>query len=196
MRKRIMLPKLLFLPLFALAMVSHHVYQDRGLVDLSLELTGVVLLVACAMGRVWTAAYISGKKNKELVTGGPYSLVRNPLYFFSLLGFIGAGLAFESITFAALLSALFFVTHWPTILQEERTLRAAFGEQYDAYATSVPRLIPRSWKFRSPDFVQFKSSIYSRAVLDSALVLSAFLLAHTVEWGQVNEVLPVLVHLP
>ena len=108
MRKRIILPKLLFLPLVGLAMVSHHAYQDDGPVDLSLELTGFVLLVACAMGRVWASAYISGKKNKELVTVGPYSLVRNPLYFFSLLGFIGTGLAFESITFAMLLAGLFF----------------------------------------------------------------------------------------
>lgn len=196
MRKRIMLPKLLFLPLIALAMVSQHVYPDRGFAEQLLEMSGFVLLVACAMGRVWCAAYISGKKNKELVTGGPYSLVRNPLYFFSLLGFIGAGLVFESVTFAALLAALFFVTHWPTILHEERKLKATFGAPFDAYANSVPRLIPHSWKLRGPDIVQFTSSLYTRAVLDSSLVLSAFVFARTVEWGQISGVLPVLVHLP
>ena len=46
--------------------------------------------------------YVGGRKNAELVTTGPYSMMRNPLYFFSLLGVAGVGAQTGSVlaTFA------------------------------------------------------------------------------------------------
>lgn len=54
------------------------------------ELTGYLLLIAAALGRIWAFAYIGGRKNRELCQKGPYALTRNPLYFFSFLGVVGA----------------------------------------------------------------------------------------------------------
>ena len=54
--------------------------------------SGILFLVGClcvgaAMaGRMWCAQYIAGYKNDVLVREGPYSVCRNPLYFFSFLG--------------------------------------------------------------------------------------------------------------
>jgi protein-S-isoprenylcysteine O-methyltransferase Ste14 len=196
MRKRIVVAKLLFLPVIGMALISHHVYQDGSFVDLSLEITGLALIVACAMGRVWTAAYISGNKNTDLVVDGPYSIVRNPLYFFSLLGFVGMGLAFESVALALMLAILFFATHLPAIASEEQKLRDIFGQQYDDYVWSVPRLIPRSWRPSNPGVVKFKSSMYSRAVLDCSLIMCVFMIGHTIEWAHLNQLLPVVFRLP
>ncbi len=195
-RKRIIVPKLLFLPIFCIALVSHHVWREEGLVNLSFEVFAITLVAIGAIGRIWVSAFVSGKKNKELVVDGPYAIVRNPLYMFSLLAFIGAGLAFETLTFALLFVALFFATHLPTILAEERFLRDKFGEQFDAYVQAVPRLFPRSWRPTCPNEVKFNSAIYSRAALDSSLIMSMFLVAHVIEWGHLHRVLPVYFHLP
>jgi protein-S-isoprenylcysteine O-methyltransferase Ste14 len=48
-----------------------------------LEMAGVSLALLCVAGRMWSSLYIGSRKNRELVTAGPYSITRNPLYFFS-----------------------------------------------------------------------------------------------------------------
>src|SRR5262245_33988965 len=129
--KRLLVPKLLFLPMIAFALLSQSVYVEDGFWDTTLEVLALVLLSIGAVGRVWVSAYISGRKNAELVTDGPYSITRNPLYFFSFIAYVGAGLAFEKLTLAVAFAVFFFLTHWPTIIAEENKLRAAFGDQFD-----------------------------------------------------------------
>jgi protein-S-isoprenylcysteine O-methyltransferase Ste14 len=52
---------------------------------------GLVIVAVASSGRIWCSFYLSGRKDSELTTLGPYSLCRNPLYFFSSLGVIGIG---------------------------------------------------------------------------------------------------------
>jgi protein-S-isoprenylcysteine O-methyltransferase Ste14 len=195
-RKRVIAPKLLFVPLFCVALVSHHIWSEDGVADVGMEITSLALVAIAATGRIWASAFISGKKDSELVVDGPYAIVRNPLYMFSMLGFIGAGLAFEQITFAILFTAVFFATHLPAIFAEERFLHERFGAQFEEYVRRVPRLIPRSWKPNCPLQTTFTSSAYSRAVVDSTLIIGMFLVAHIVEWGHLHRVLPVYFYLP
>jgi hypothetical protein len=144
------------------------------------------------MGRVWVSAYISGRKNKDLVVDGPYSLTRNPLYFFSFLAYVGAGLAFEKLTVAFAFGIAFFLTHWPTILAEETKLQALFGDAFDRYCERVPRFFPRFGPMTVPESVTFVPALYNRAVLDCALIMSTFILAHLIEYGQLAGVIPIL----
>lgn len=195
-RIRILTAKLLVLPLFALALLSHHMYSEDSLADLGLETGGFLLLLVAAMGRVWASAYISGRKSATLVTDGPYSIVRNPLYFFSFVGFLGAGLAFESVALAAAFGLLFFLTHWPTILREENRLYQLFGEQFTHYRQSVPRFLPNPWKLSNPSSVDLAPQLFTRAIMESSLVLSVFLLAHVVEWAHLHAGAPVYFTLP
>ena len=50
---------------------------------------GAVLVGIASIGRLWCSIYIAGYKTKKLIAEGPYSMCRNPLYFFSFLGAIG-----------------------------------------------------------------------------------------------------------
>jgi protein-S-isoprenylcysteine O-methyltransferase Ste14 len=78
-------------------------WPEGGLVREALQWSGYVAIVICVLGRAWCATYIAGRKSRELVDHGPYSVVRNPLYGFSLAGLAGVGLSTGSITRAALL---------------------------------------------------------------------------------------------
>ncbi len=48
-----------------------------------MDIIGFVFIVMAGVGRIWSSAYISGFKNGKVVKDGAYSLMRNPLYFFS-----------------------------------------------------------------------------------------------------------------
>lgn len=192
--KRLLIPKLFFLPAIVFAMVSQPVYIEDGFWDTTWEVVSFLVLLVASFGRVWCSAYISGRKNSELVTEGPYSISRNPLYFFSFLGFLGAGLAFEKLSVAIAFGVLFFLTHWPTILYEERKLRAKFGSVYDDYALRTPRFLPRFGLLQMPDSVTFSPAIFNRAMLDCGLIMSTFILAHFIEYAQSAHWIPVYFH--
>lgn len=81
------------------------------------------------------------KKNEELATTGPYSYTRNPLYLGSILIAIGFSIAARSLWIWVLVLLLFVLIYVPVIGGEEAFLRSKFPD-FDAYAKSVPRLIP------------------------------------------------------
>ena len=60
-----------------------------------IEWIGIVLIVICILGRTWSSLYIGGRKIDEFVQTGPYSIMRNPLYFFSCVGAVGVGMQFR-----------------------------------------------------------------------------------------------------
>jgi protein-S-isoprenylcysteine O-methyltransferase Ste14 len=57
-------------------------------------------------------------------------MCRNPLYFFSLIGAIGLGLASENLLILGLIM-IFFLVYYPfTIIAEEAKLEITFGYSY------------------------------------------------------------------
>jgi protein-S-isoprenylcysteine O-methyltransferase Ste14 len=191
--KRLFIPKLLFWPLIAFAVVSQSAYGEGTFWGTTLEVVSFLILLAGAMGRVWVSAYISGRKNSELVTDGPYSMTRNPLYFFSFVAYVGAGLAFEKMSVAFAFGFTFFLTHWMTILAEEGKLRRIYGATYDNYAERVPRFLPRIKTLQFPKFVTFRATTFNRAILDCTLIMLVFVLAHVIEYFQNCQILPILI---
>lgn len=161
-----------------------------------MESTGLILLVAAMGGRIWASVHLTGRKNRELVTSGPFSLTRNPLYFFSLLGFVGAGLVFESVTLAVLMGLVFFVAHWPTIRTEERQLEALFGDEYRRYRERVPRFLPVLGRPHSEEVIPVDARRFRLALRDALAIPLVMVLAEVAEWAQDTGLLPVLVELP
>ncbi len=92
------------------------------------------------IGRNWSAI-VTLKQGHELVTSGPYALVRHPIYTGLLFAFAGTALAVGQwrglVAMAIVLASL-----WRKLRLEERWMRERFGLAYDAYRARVKALVP------------------------------------------------------
>lgn len=171
---------------------AHSAYREDGLLNLLFETTGSFMLFLAAVGRIWSAGFIAGQKNSRLIQDGPYSIMRHPLYFFTFLGFLGAGLAMESFVLTGTMIAIFLVTHLPVIRREEDRLRQLFGEEYGRYAQRVPAVIPKPWLFRYSSSLELQCRAFNRAVFDASLIGLIFIGTEVLEWCHVHGIIPVL----
>lgn len=120
-------------------------------------LLGLLLMSAGMLGRAFCAVYIEGRKLNSLVTEGPYSISRNPLYFFSFLGGVGIGLAGQNlIVFVLLLIA--FLLYYPGVMRrEEWAMELKHGEPFLQYKSSTPLFFPRFSTYQEPDTLTIKT---------------------------------------
>src|SRR4029079_7238896 len=117
----------------------------------SLFILGLGIASMGAAGRAWATSYISGQKLKRLIKWGPYSLCRNPLYFFSTLLGIGFGFCTETFTMPVIITIVLTSLYYFQIRNEERRLQRAFGVEYESYVAQVPRFFPSSRCYYEPD---------------------------------------------
>ncbi len=93
------------------------------------------------LGKQWTyvARTIEGH---ELITQGPYRLVRNPIYLamFGMMVAFGLSLTIWPGLLAAIV--IFLIGTMIRIRSEEKLLRATFGAQFEDYARRVPAFLP------------------------------------------------------
>ncbi len=168
--------------------------------DTLLGAVALMLLVGAMGGRIWANVHLAGRKDRTLVTGGPYRFVRNPLYLFSLIGFVGAGLAFGSIVLGAISAAVFFAFHWPEIRAEEERLQVLFGEEYERYRRRVPRMIPVPSKVLTPPTTSRELVVdqgrFGESLRDCLAIPMVLVIAEVLEWAKLEEIVPVLIHLP
>jgi protein-S-isoprenylcysteine O-methyltransferase Ste14 len=108
---------------------------------LALWLGGTACVLLGIALRLWAAGCL--RKQQALVCWGPFAYLRNPLYVGTLLIGVGLGLLTGRWEALALVAALMLAVYLPTVLHEERELRALFGPAYDAYCREVPRWLPR-----------------------------------------------------
>ena len=92
------------------------------------------------LGRNWSGT-VTIKKEHELITSGPYAVVRHPIYTGLLLAFLGSALALGEWR-AVLAFALAAGALWRKLRIEERWMRQQFGDAYQAYSRRVAALIP------------------------------------------------------
>ena len=118
--------------------------------DRTVQYAGLALCIGSAAFAAW-AMWSLGRsygirmdifEGHRLVTGGPYRLVRHPMYLGILFFHLGASLALESTLL--LVATLVYVVPLTAIriVAEDKVLAAAFGESFASYRRSVPTLLP------------------------------------------------------
>ena len=128
------------------SVVRHVIGSDIH--NLPLNILGLALCAAGLAFAVWARIHIgknwgmpmSVKENPELVTSGPYRLVRHPIYSGIMLAMIGSGLTSNAIWF---ILVIFFVVYFIfSARREEALMTREFPDQYPAYKKRTKMLIP------------------------------------------------------
>ena len=92
------------------------------------------------LGRNWSSA-VTIKQGHELITTGPYALVRHPIYTGILAGFLGTAIALSQVR-GFIGFVVIFLVLWPKLRMEEEWMRSQFGETYASYAHRTAALVP------------------------------------------------------
>lgn len=160
-------------------------------IGLSLLALGYALTGIGQIGRVWCLSYIAGHKTEDLVTAGPYSLCRNPLYFFSVLGAVGVGLGSSTVSFP-LLVLVGFVSYYPFMLKAEaNNLAGIHGDAYQAYRQMTPALLPSLKHFHESNEQLINSRAFRRGLFDTFWFFASLALMHVFAELHHSGVLPV-----
>lgn len=183
--------------LLLLAMLfTESFWVSETLMHEGLEIIGFGLILLCMIGRTWCSLYIGGRKKKLLVDQGPYSLSRNPLYLFSVLGGVGVGLQAGNLTAGLIFGLFVFALFSVVILQEENFLKAKFPTEFSAYAAQVPRWGPRFSNWHTEAELVVQPRLVLLTFRDALVFLMAIPLLEGIEMLQEAGWLPVLLHLP
>jgi protein-S-isoprenylcysteine O-methyltransferase Ste14 len=165
----------------ALLVVAPRVTGDSPYHDW-IEFSGFVAILAAIGLRLWCTLYIGDRKSAQLVTDGPYSLCRNPLYTASILGAVGVGLQTGMYTFGLIAGVLCWAIFAVVVRREEAFLASRFGETYRLYCARTPRFLPRPglWRETAASY-EFTSASLWRTLRDGSVFLLALPLTEVVE---------------
>ncbi len=114
---------------------------------IGIVLAGVGLALAVTARQTFVRAGTNVEPWKpalQLVTGGVFAWLRNPMYVGVTLLLIGLALALASDWMLGLTLLACLILHFGVVRREERYLEAKFGEDYRAYKARVPRY---GWPF-------------------------------------------------
>ena len=127
--------------------------------------------------RIWAVGYAGASTRartlgaaRDLVTTGPYSYVRNPLYLGNFLLSFGICLVANVYWLVAVLIVGYFSQYLPIIALEEAYLLESCGAIYRAYREAVPRLLPHLRPYSHPSPHDFS---WGRALKSEKRTLTA-----------------------
>jgi protein-S-isoprenylcysteine O-methyltransferase Ste14 len=160
-----------------------------------IEAFGLAFIGIAILGRLWCTLYIGGRKAGEVVSSGPYSISRNPLYVFSTIGAVGVGAQSGSLVISALFGVLCLMAFSIVAKREERFLAAQFPDTYPDYRRRVPRFFPKLSLYRDePSLTVLPHRVYT-TLKDGLVFFAAMPAFELVEYLQDSGVLPVLLRL-
>ena len=136
--------------------------------------------------RAWGVLYVGSETRvtgavgaSRLMTSGPFSRTRNPLYIGNMLIYLGIGIMswalFPWLQLAAM--AWFLFQYTMIVLEEERFLRGEFGEAFEKYTRAVPRfgIALRRYESPKPFTIDWRGGMASEARSVQAFLVAASL---------------------
>jgi protein-S-isoprenylcysteine O-methyltransferase Ste14 len=191
-KSRVMILRIAFAPVIFIVLFVWRSWDDHSIRDFVVEWSGYILLLAGISLRMWSTLYIGQRKSKKLITDGPFSMCRNPLYFGSLLMAVGIALCFENLILLIFVLVILVPIHLLVILSEEEQLLMNFGPAYEQYKKEVPRLWFAFSRYQSPEIIEVSTRAVRRAAMEMVLLLLIPPLGDLLEILHSSGALPVL----
>jgi protein-S-isoprenylcysteine O-methyltransferase Ste14 len=188
----------LLIPLVGVVVLSGRHWPQGTIGDSVFDCLGLALLLTAVGIRTWATFYVGGRKSKELVTTGPYSLCRHPLYLGSFLVGLAMAALLQSLTLAVVFLLLSPLMYAPVMREEERILELNHGQAFRDYKARVPRkVLPLSlrhlvWQRKQEVDMHAMRLHLARFTRAALLFPASEVIAHL----QANGTLPVWFHLP
>lgn len=195
-KSRMQQSKILVLAVLAIVFFSRTLIPIDTAWHENIDFLGYALLAFCALGRLYSTAFLGGHKNQTLITYGAFSVVRNPLYFFSLIGMTGIALLSGHITIMVLVPAFFIGLYHFLIKREEAFLLQTFGQEYQDYINKTPRLIPNLKLYNAPETVQTVPKYLNKAFKDAIWWFAAFPIVEFAEYLQESGLIQPFILIP
>lgn len=161
-----------------------------------LATAGLAAIFGAIVGRAWCSLYIGGRKTREIVMRGPYSISRNPLYVFSFLATFGVGAQTGSVILSIAAVLLTFAVLRQMVLREEAWLRAAFGAEYERYLRATPRFWPRWSAWNDEPRLEISPARFVTTVLDGSILFLVLPVMAALSIARAEDLIPVLLTLP
>ena len=113
------------------------------ILGLLLYATGFILMgwALLTLGRFYQLGGSAPRSQDEMVTEGPYRLIRHPMYAAALSISLGLSLLIQSVAFFSVF-VIYLVLILSLIPLEERELRKAYGDKYTVYERKTRMLLP------------------------------------------------------
>ena len=181
--------------LLLLILFSHKNLEDIPATADIIFICGITLIGIGTIGRIWCALFISGYKDRILIQSGPYSICRHPLYFFSLLGGLGIGLATETLTIPVII-LIGFILFYPLLMDhEEKSLSKIFGKEFQSYFQRTPKFFPKFSLFNMPEECNVGTKVFTRELIRSFFFIWMIGLLELIEVIQQSGTVPTLFSL-
>jgi protein-S-isoprenylcysteine O-methyltransferase Ste14 len=100
---------------------------------------GLAIFARVYLGRNWGMP-MSRKENPELITGGPYAVVRHPIYSGIILAMLGTTIGLSLVWVLPLILCVPYFVY--SARREEEIMCRQFGETYRAYMRRTNMLVP------------------------------------------------------
>ena len=196
LNRRILIAALMLGAAFFLPFVCAVWLHSAPLFHAQVEHVGIFLIFVAIFGRTWCALHIGGLKKSTLVDTGPYSLVRNPLYLFTIIGAAGIGAQTSSLVVTALSALVTGLVFAVVVRKEESYLAAQFGDAYQDYKRRVPRFFPWFAAYKPVSHLTIYLRVVHRTFIESCYFLIAIPGFDMIELAQSYGWIPHVFHLP
>lgn len=144
------------------------------------HIIGFLFIITCILGRIYSTVFLGGYKANTIISHGPFSVVRNPLYIFSFFGVLGLSVISNNYLIIAFAPISFILIYYPVVLREECFLKKHFGEEYIQYCKKVNRFIPNFKLYSPKEQIVCSYKPLESAFLDSSIWIVGAIIFYTV----------------
>ena len=154
------------------------------------KVCGIAFILLGQILRVSGRGYKSehSQNGEVLIQGGPYAVVRNPMYLGILLIGVGIVLMLFKWWVVCIFLLAFILRYLMLTFKEEKKLSALFSKDYRDYCKRVPRILPSITTIMKTDIVEYLPLKFQWIKKESGAILAVLLLTlFLISWEDIKN---------